>query len=170
MPVNLPVNNSKGGRPMKALTDNEIELVENMAGFLNKKQIAAALGIAEHTFIRICRENESVDVAYKKGKAHKVLDVAQALKRNAVNKNNVLAQIFYLKTQGDYVESQPEQEKPTINISYSEAGRERDITPQKLQVEYAKGAGTSPQSHILHGGEPPITTGEQAAQSEQNND
>ena len=120
----------KRGRPYVVLEPQQIEQVERMAAYLNKAQIAACLGIAENTFIRLCRENELVDTAYKKGKARNVEAVAAALVRNATEKNNVLAQMFYLKCNG-WVESQPVQERQTISIQYSPAqGRsERDITP-----------------------------------------
>ena len=121
----------KRGRPYVVLDPQQIQQVERMAAYLNKAQIAACLGIAENTFTRLCRENESIDAAYKKGKAQNVEAVAAALVRNAVDKNNVLAQIFYLKARGGWVESQPEQERQVININYSPAqGRkERDVTP-----------------------------------------
>jgi len=131
MPKHLPVNNPNGGRPVVALTDEELQQVEKLAAYLNKAQIASVLGMAEKTFLRICRENESVDTAYKKGRASHVGTVAASLVRNATEKNNVLAQIFYLKARGGWVESQPEHERPTINISYGPAGKpvEKDITP-----------------------------------------
>lgn len=108
-----------------------------MAAYLNKEQIAACLGIAENTFTRLCRENESINAAYKRGRASHVGKVADALLKNATEKNNVLAQMFFLKCRGGWVESQPEQERQTISISYSPAnGRpERDITPKPKQIE-----------------------------------
>jgi len=69
-------------------------------------------------------------MAYKRGRASVVGNVAESLIKNATEKNNVLAQMFFLKCNG-WVESQPEQEKPVINISYGQAPDkiERDITP-----------------------------------------
>ena len=132
-----PKTPRKRGRPFVTLTPQQIEEVERMAAYLNKEQIAACLGIAENTFTRLCRENESIDAAYKKGRASHVGSVAAALVRNATEKNNVLAQIFYLKARGGWVESQPEQNQQTISINYSPAtGRaERDITPKPKQIE-----------------------------------
>jgi len=128
---------AKRGRPFVELTPQQIDEVERMAAYLNKAQIAACLGIAENTFSRLTRENESINTAYKKGRASHVGKVADALLKNATEKNNVLAQIFFLKCRGGWVESQPEQEKPTINISYSQAPEriERDITPQPERLE-----------------------------------
>lgn len=137
MPKHEPVTSPKGGRPVVSLTDSELEQVEKMAAYLNKAQIAACLGIAEKTFLRICRENESVDTAYKRGRASHVGTVAASLLRNATEKNNVLAQMFFLKCRGGWVESQPEQERQQITIQYSPAqGRaERDITPKPDQID-----------------------------------
>jgi hypothetical protein len=131
MPLHKPVTSPKGGRPFVDVTPQELEQIERLGAYLNKKQIAHALGMSENTFLRICRDNESVDAAYKKARANKVEKVADALFKNAVNKNNVLAQIFYLKARGGWVESQPEVEQQTINITYSPSqGRvEKEVIP-----------------------------------------
>jgi len=121
MPKPIKPQTYKTGRPPLNLNPEEVEQVERMAAYLNQEQIAAVLGIAPDTLRRIMRENESVSIAYKKGRASKVELVAQSLFNNATQKNNVLAQIFYLKARGGWVESQPEQERPTINISYGQA-------------------------------------------------
>lgn len=127
----------KRGRPFVELTPQQISEVERMAAYLNKAQIAACLGIGENTFIRLTKENESIDAAYKRGRASHVGKVADALLKNATEKNNVLAQMFFLKCRGGWVESQPEQERQTINISYSPAtGRqERDVTPKPERLD-----------------------------------
>jgi len=130
----------KRGRPFVELTPQQIGEVERMAAYLNKAQIAACLGIGENTFTRLCRDNESIDTAYKKGRASHVGKVADALLKNATEKNNVLAQIFFLKCRGGWVESQPEQERQQININYSPAqGRqERDVTPKPDAIDSPK--------------------------------
>jgi len=131
MPITHKPDTYKTGRPPKTLTPEEVEQVERMAAYLNHEQIAAVLGISDDTLRRIMRDNDSVSMAYKRGRASCVGSVAAALHRNATEKNNVLAQIFYLKARGGWVESQPEHERPTINISYGPAGKpvEKDITP-----------------------------------------
>lgn len=125
MPKHLAETNTKTpakkGRPYVTLTPQQIKEVERMAAYLNKAQIAACLGISENTFIRLTKENELIDTAYKRGRASHVGKVADALLKNATEKNNVLAQMFFLKCRGGWIESQPEQEKPTINISYGRA-------------------------------------------------
>jgi len=137
MPKHLPVNNPKGGRPKVALTSQELTQLEKMAGFLSQREAAAILGISENTMTKLIREDESVNTAWKKGRANANLEVSQSLYKNATQKMNPLAQMFWLKCQSGWVESQPQQERQTINISYSPAqGRgERDITPQPDRLD-----------------------------------
>ena len=138
MPKPTKPNEYKTGRPPLNLNPEEVEQVERMAAYLNQEQIAAVLGISADTFRRIMKQNESVSIAYKRGRASNVGNVAAALMRNATEKNNVLAQMFFLKCRGGWVESQPEQEKPTINISYGQAPEriERDVTPQPERLDH----------------------------------
>jgi IS30 family transposase len=119
MPLHKPVTSPKGGRPYVDVTPQELEQIERLGAYLNKKQIAHALGMSENTFLRICRDNESVDAAYKKARANKIEKVADALYKNAVEKNSVIAQIFFLKAVGKWQEAQPEAEQQTINITYA---------------------------------------------------
>lgn len=118
------------GRPPLDLNPEEVQQVERLAKYLTHAQIAAVLGMSDDTLRRIMRSNESVSMAYKRGRAAVVGNVAESLIKNATEKNNVLAQMFFLKCNG-WVESQPEQERQVININYSPAqGRkERDVTP-----------------------------------------
>jgi len=129
----------KTGRPPLDLNPDEVIQVEKLAAYLNQEQIAAILGISADTFRRIMRTNDSVSMAYKRGRASKVGIVAESLFKMATNEKNpnVIAALFYLKARGGWVESQPEQEKPVINISYSQAPerRERDVTPQPERLE-----------------------------------
>ncbi len=69
---------------------------------------------------------------YKKGRSDIVNKVAASLVNNATQKNNVLAQMFFLKCNG-WSESQPEHQKPIININYSQAN-ERDITEKRAEI------------------------------------
>ena len=118
------------GRPPLDLNPEEVQQVERLAKYLTHAQIAAVLGMSDDTLRRIMRANESVSMAYKRGRASVVGNVAESLIKNATEKNNVLAQMFFLKCNG-WVESQPEQERQQVVINYSPAkGRgERDITP-----------------------------------------
>lgn len=137
MPKNTKPEGYKTGRPTVDLKPEEVQQVERLAQYLNQAQIAAVLGISADTFRRIKRDNDSVDLALKRGRASVVANVAESLIKNATEKNNVLAQMFLLKCVGGWVESQPEQERQTISIQYSPAqGRpERDITPEPDRIE-----------------------------------
>ena len=137
MPKPTKPETYKTGRPPLDLNPEEVAQVERLAAYLNQEQIAGVLGISADTFRRIMKQNDSVSIAYKKGRAAKVELVAESLLKNATEKNNVLAQMFFLKCRGGWVESQPEHERPTINISYSPAPDrvERDITPRPDSLE-----------------------------------
>lgn len=129
----------KTGRPPLDLNPEEVAQVEKLAAYLNQEQIAAILGISADTFRRIMRQNESVSMAYKRGRASKVGLVADSLFRMATNEKNpnVIAALFYLKARGGWCEAQPEQASQTINISYSPAQprNERDVTPRTDYIE-----------------------------------
>lgn len=137
MPKHEPVTNPKGGRPKLSLTSQELKQLEKMAGFLSQREAAAILGVSENTMTKMLRENESVSTAWKKGRSLANLEVSQSLFKNATQKMNPLAQMFWLKCQSGWIESQPEQERQTINISYGQAPErvERDITPQTGTLE-----------------------------------
>jgi len=137
MPKHEPVTNPKGGRPKLSLTSQELKQLETMAGFLSQREAAAILGISENTMTKLLRENDSVNTAWKKGRSLANLEVSQSLFKNATQKMNPLAQMFWLKCQSGWIEAQPEQERQVINISYSQAqGRkERDITPKPEGIE-----------------------------------
>ncbi|MDO5058571.1 MAG: hypothetical protein Q4D82_01355 [Neisseria sp.] len=63
------------------------------------------LEISNHTFDAICNRQPEVSASYKKGRAKAVASVAQSLLKQAKN-GNVTAQIFYLKTQAGWRETQ----------------------------------------------------------------
>lgn len=131
MPIHKPVTNPKGGRPEVALTSQELTQLETMAGFLSQREAAAIIGISENTMTKLIRENESVNTAWKKGRANANLEVSKSLFKNATKRMNPLAQMFWLKCQSGWVEAAPEQEKPVISITYTQAPDriERDVTP-----------------------------------------
>ena len=137
MPVHKPVTNPKGGRPEVTLTSQELQQLETMAGFLSQREAAAILGISENTMTKLIRTNESVNAAWQKGRAQANFEVSQSLFKNATQKMNPIAQLFWLKCQSNWVESAPVQERQQINISYSPAtGRqERDVTPKPDALE-----------------------------------
>lgn len=108
---------NKGGRPRTELTDEQIEQVEQLASLLNQEQLCWFLGIPSRTFREICKRDERVSAAYKKGQAKVIGNVAQSLIRRAMQ-GNVTAQIFFLKTQAGWREEAPrEAEAQPININ-----------------------------------------------------
>lgn len=125
------------GRPPLDLNPEEVKQVERLAKYLTHAQIASVLGMSDDTLRRIMRTNDSVSMAYKRGRASVVEKVAESLIKNAVDKNNVLAQMFFLKCNG-WVESQPEQERQVININIGQTKgrREIDITPAQSGPDY----------------------------------
>ena len=142
MPKPTKPEGYKTGRPPLDLNPEEVQQVERLAKYLTHAQIAAVLGMSDDTLRRIMRANDSVSMAYKRGRASVVGNVAESLIKNATEKNNVLAQMFFLKCNG-WVESQPQQERQQININYSPAqGRkERDITPPVQNLDSPDGDG-----------------------------
>ena len=142
MPKPTKPEGYKTGRPPLDLNPEEVQQVERLAKYLTHAQIAAVLGMSDYSLRRIMRANDSVSMAYKRGRASVVGNVAESLIKNATEKNNVLAQMFFLKCNG-WVESQPQQERQQININYSPAqGRkERDITPPVQNLDSPDGDG-----------------------------
>lgn len=98
------VKKNKGGRPAKVLNDEQLIQVETLAAFFSLEQIADYFGITRPTFNAICERQEEVSLRYKKGKANAVGAVAKSLIQQARD-GNLSAQIFYLKTQGGWRET-----------------------------------------------------------------
>lgn len=108
---------NKGGRPRTELTDEQVEQIERLAALLNQEQLCDFLGIPSRTFREICKRDERVSAAYKKGAAQAIGTVAQSLIRRATE-GNVTAQIFFLKTRAGWREEAPTQdEAQPININ-----------------------------------------------------
>ena len=96
--------------------------VNALASFgITQAQICKYIGISEMTLRKHYR-NE-LDVA----KIDKVVAVANALYKNAVDKGNVTAQIFFLKTQGCWREVD------------SQINDEEDTQIGKIEIEVIKG-------------------------------
>ncbi len=71
---------------------------------LTIEQICLALGVAPNTLYARIKENASLDEAMQRGRARGVEAVANGLYTNAVRRNNVAAQMFFLKTRGGFNE------------------------------------------------------------------
>tara|TARA_R110000796_G_scaffold112039_1_gene223539 strand:+ start:943 stop:1323 length:381 start_codon:yes stop_codon:yes gene_type:complete len=105
-----------GGRPAVELTGDQLIELKALATVLNKAQVADYFGICENTLRAIEKRQPDVSAAYKKGRVDQILDMGGNLVSLA-KEGNVAANIFYLKTQAGWKESEPEaQEIPAINI------------------------------------------------------
>jgi len=95
---------SKGGRPKRVLSEEETAQVEALSSVLNQTQLADYLGVSHTTFIEICKRQESVSLAYKKGRARAIGKIGQTLLKQALD-GNTSAMMFYLKTQAGWRET-----------------------------------------------------------------
>ena len=93
-----------GGRPLVTLNTEQQAQVEALAAFLPVTQIADYFGFKKTTFYEILKRQPEVSERYKKGKAQAIAGAANCLLKN-VQKGNVLAQMFYLKTRAGWRET-----------------------------------------------------------------
>jgi len=93
------------GRPRTELTEDQIREVETLSAVLNQKQIADYIGIPHRTFQAILERDEDVSASYKRGRARAIGSVSQSLLKSARD-GNITAQIFYLKTQAGWKETE----------------------------------------------------------------
>ena len=96
---------NKGGRPKITFNEEQKKEVETLAAVLSTEQIADYFGISRRVFYDILERDEEVSALYKKGKARAVGFVAQNLIQKARG-GDLGAQIFYLKTQAGWKETQ----------------------------------------------------------------
>jgi hypothetical protein len=105
-----------GGRPMIEFTPEQITQLEALAAVLTKGQVADYFSISETTLRAIEERQPEVSDAYKKGRVKQCATMGVNLIQLA-KAGNVAANIFYLKTQAGWKESEPEaQDIPPINI------------------------------------------------------
>lgn len=98
------------------LTDEQIQIVQNMAAKLTQGQMSDFLGISEKTFREIMHRDERVSTAYKKGKAQQIARVAGFL-FDKCEAGDTASIIFFLKTQAGWRETDREvTELPQIKI------------------------------------------------------
>lgn len=93
-----------GGRKEIVLTPEQAVQVEALAAYLNNDQIADYLGISRTTLHEVMKRQPEVAEHYKRGKAKAIGIVAQSLIKKAQD-GNVVAAIFYLKTQAGWKET-----------------------------------------------------------------
>jgi len=94
----------------KPTTENRAKVAALSSFGITQLKICAYLGISEPT-LRKYYGPELINA-----RIDKIVQVANALYHNAVSNNNVTAQIFFLKTQGEWRETNRDEtaEKPDI--------------------------------------------------------
>ena len=106
-----------GGRPPKTLDEQQIIELSALSAVLTKGQVADYFGISEKTLGAIEERQPEVSTAYKKGKAKQIASMGSNLIQLAKS-GNVTANIFYLKTQAGWKETEADPvEIPPINIT-----------------------------------------------------
>tara|TARA_R110002153_G_scaffold39638_1_gene114044 strand:+ start:366 stop:746 length:381 start_codon:yes stop_codon:yes gene_type:complete len=105
-----------GGRPPVELTAQQVIEIQALAAVLTKSQVADYFGICENTLREIEKRQPEVSEAYKKGRVKQCAQMGANLVQLA-KEGNVAANIFYLKTQAGWKETEADvQEIPAINI------------------------------------------------------
>ena len=107
-----------GGKPKIVFTAEQIAQVEALSAVMSKQQISDYFGISSTTFREIEGRQPEVFDCYKKGKAKAIGAIGQSLVKQARD-GNLGAQIFYLKTQAGWRETDADsgtREPITINI------------------------------------------------------
>lgn len=101
-----------GGHNKIEVTPEMIAKVEQYAAVgLTNDQIAALLKMHRNTLLSHCKENLDLACAIERGRAVGIQNVATKLYVKAVEKNNLMAQMFYLKTRAGW------SEKTSLEIS-----------------------------------------------------
>jgi hypothetical protein len=109
------------GRRAKEFTDKELAQFEALASYLTLEQIADYFGIARKTLQNMRKRDDELDTIYKKARAIGFSKVGGAFMKNCLD-GSVPAQIFYLKTQGGWRETDVKESAeptPDLNISFS---------------------------------------------------
>lgn len=89
-------------------TAKELRQIEYLARFHTHEQIADILEIGSRTLRRKMQTDPRALAAYKKGRGKLIGVVARSLVMNAIG-GNVTAQIFFLKCQAGWRETDPKQ-------------------------------------------------------------
>jgi len=96
------------GRPKKLVHDHQLKIIEKMASKgCSEGTIAKALGMSHPTFIDRKKDQPEVKEALARGLAIEHDQLVGVLFDSAVNKHNITAAMFLLKTRHGYLEGQP---------------------------------------------------------------
>jgi|TARA_R110000822_G_scaffold203139_2_gene340103 hypothetical protein len=105
-----------GGVDPIVFSKEQVIEVEALAAVLSKAQLANYFCIAESTFRAIEKRQPEVDMAYRRGRSNQIANMGKNLVELAQT-GNVTANIFYLKTQGGWRETDNDVSSQPINIS-----------------------------------------------------
>ena len=92
--------NPKGAGRKKLVIDYD-RLKEIGGKGLSEVQIASVLGISWDTLSRRKKDSANFERAIQEAKSKSLLEVSNALFKNATEKNNIQAQMFYLRNRSD---------------------------------------------------------------------
>ena len=112
----------EAGRPEIELTEKQIDEVETLAAVLSTGDIADYFGIGRTTFYALMERNPDISERYKKGRAKAKGAIAGSLIQKA-RSGELGAQIFYLKTQCGWKETQ----------SLEHSSPDGSMTPTKIE-------------------------------------
>ena len=112
----------EAGRPEIELTEKQIDEVETLAAVLSTNDIADYFGIGRTTFYALMQRNAYISERYKKGRAKAKGAIAGNLIQKA-RAGELGAQIFYLKTQCGWKETQ----------SLEHSSPDGSMTPTKIE-------------------------------------
>jgi len=109
----------KRGRPRIKFTEEDLQKVEEASGRgLTNQQLADFLGVSLITIRRNRKNNDLFEHHIRQGRAKALKEVSNALYNNAINENNVQAQIFFLKNRGEQGQwSEKNEQNLQINLS-----------------------------------------------------
>ena len=132
----------KRGRPRIKFTEEDLQKVEEASGRgLTNQQLADFLGVSLITIRRNRKNNDLFEHHIRQGRAKALKEVSNALYNNAINENNVQAQIFFLKNRGEQGQwSEKNEQNLQINLSsvLNEANA-RMIEGEKVQEVKERG-------------------------------
>lgn len=111
------------GRPAFQVDAAQLKQLKLLAGYgLTLNELAGFLGINPSTLDDLIKRDPNIKGAIEKGRSEAAGQVAQSLFNNAVRKNNVTAQIFWLKTRLRWREADRRdddgEDAPSIRIGY----------------------------------------------------
>ena len=124
-----------GGKPLKVITDEQLEQIEKLASVLSKHQIADYLGVGRTTFYDIEKRQPKVSEHYNRGKSKAIGSVVQGLLQKAQSGDTQSA-IFYLKTQAGWKEKQ-DINHTSDDGSMTPKETNSDLITEALKAKYA---------------------------------